>query len=289
MRFSRVSSLLAGAALAIGLGAATFVQAAPQAAGQNPAAALAEDVTAILDPGGSPRLILVEEARGVSTSRTLAIGEEYRDGWKLVAATPDSATLERGGERVTTPILGRTAAAVEEATVQMAAGGLSNSCTTSADRKLAEDMLKASTSMLGGLDISSLIGPEVMAQMEAEIAAMSPEERQLTVRMNERMASGAFNTTVMMRASLTNLPSEENLAAQSRAAGVEPPPAEIMAMMRAMSAAMPPLSPQDQAAYDELSGMMAEANRLRTTRMAQRPGPAPTRVASCSPSSGRPG
>lgn len=62
---------------------------------------LEAEVSAVLDPAGDARLLLLEDREGVKAPRTLRPGEAYADGWVLEALTSSAATLRRGADRRT--------------------------------------------------------------------------------------------------------------------------------------------------------------------------------------------
>ncbi len=105
---------------------------------------LASDVVVVLDLSGNPRVELVETDHGVANMRILAIGDDYADGWKILAVTPGSVTLQRGQAIQVVLLTGRsspTAATPATAPVAVAIGagnggidgtGLSRSATVAA-------------------------------------------------------------------------------------------------------------------------------------------------------------
>lgn len=100
--------IIAGALAALVAGGPGFAADAA-----DPLAALETGVSAVLNTDGAPRLVLVEKVAGGDSARVLRVGDEYRDGWKLVSATPTAATLRKGAQ--TREVLFKSAAAAEAA------------------------------------------------------------------------------------------------------------------------------------------------------------------------------
>lgn len=75
-------------------GAAALLLSGAALAQANPFASLPGSVTLVLSDG----LMLVEDDHGVSNSRTIKIGDEYRDGWKLEAVAAAEATFKKGNQ-----------------------------------------------------------------------------------------------------------------------------------------------------------------------------------------------
>lgn len=73
-------------------GAGALLLSATALGQADPFAALPGAVTLVLSDG----LMLVEDDHGVSNSRTVKIGDEYRDGWKLEAVSAGEATFRKG-------------------------------------------------------------------------------------------------------------------------------------------------------------------------------------------------
>lgn len=153
--------------------AAGLILAAPAVA-QDALGDLAKNVTAVINPGPDGKIMVVEEAHGASNVRSLAVGDEYAAGWKIDAIAANSVTLKKGAEARTISILGKDKGPeVAESGAPVAA------FTTAAPRPARE---RARNGLLPpGLD-------EMIAQSNAMLAAMSPEEKE---RVNRMMAEEA--------------------------------------------------------------------------------------------------
>ena len=73
----------------------------------DPLANLAADVSAVLDGGERPQILLNETDHDVNSTRTIGVGDEYRDGWKITAITSASVTLNKGRDTRTIALAGR--------------------------------------------------------------------------------------------------------------------------------------------------------------------------------------
>ncbi len=62
----------------------------------DPLAGLGGKVGAILDVTTKPHLLIVDDDHGVSDTRDLSIGDEYKEGWRLVAVAGTSFTMRKG-------------------------------------------------------------------------------------------------------------------------------------------------------------------------------------------------
>ena len=65
----------------------------------DPLAGLGGKVTAVLAISTAPRLLINENDHGVIDTRDLAVGDEYRDGWRLAAVNTTSVTMRKGEEQ----------------------------------------------------------------------------------------------------------------------------------------------------------------------------------------------
>jgi hypothetical protein len=95
------TNLALGAALAFSALGAALAQA------PDPLTNLARDATAVLGSGADARIVLTETAHGVESTRILAIGEEYLDGWTIEAVVGRSVTVKKGEQKRTFALLGR--------------------------------------------------------------------------------------------------------------------------------------------------------------------------------------
>lgn len=153
--------------------AAALLFAAPAMA-QDALADLSRNVTAVIDPGPEGKILVVEEAHGASNIRTLAIGDEYRTGWKIEAITADSVTLRKGAQSRTVAVLGKDKGPeVAEPAVPVAAFTVATP--RPGPPRAPNGLLPA------GFE-------EMIAQGNAMLAAMSPEEKE---RLNRQMAAEA--------------------------------------------------------------------------------------------------
>jgi hypothetical protein len=75
------------------------VAAGRSAAGADPLAGLGGKVTAVLAISTAPRLLINENDHGVIDTRDLAVGDEYRDGWRLASVNTTSVTMRKGEEQ----------------------------------------------------------------------------------------------------------------------------------------------------------------------------------------------
>ncbi|MDB5440880.1 MAG: hypothetical protein JWM33_3307 [Caulobacteraceae bacterium] len=98
-------AVLGGSLIAtlVGAGTLTAYAAAPAAPAPAPAQALPADLMRLAREaagvvGSGDRLSLQIKPADVPTVRTLNIGEEYADGWRLQAVTPTVATLVKAGQ-----------------------------------------------------------------------------------------------------------------------------------------------------------------------------------------------
>jgi len=96
-RAAAILALLAGAALA--------TQTSP-----DPLVNLSRETSGVFLSAEGPRLLLSEEEYGVISTRTLSIGDEYRDGWILKAMDGNLLTLTKGGVTRTIRPMGARAA-----------------------------------------------------------------------------------------------------------------------------------------------------------------------------------
>ena len=124
----------------------------PAPAGADPLATLARDVSLVLNPGKDARIELSEDDHGVVGARTLAVGDEYRDGWKITAIASGSVTLARQGVSRIVTLSGREQSAQKPA----AADGPSLAA------------VAASNAVLGGSPAS---GPEHAAAVQNAVKA----------------------------------------------------------------------------------------------------------------------
>jgi hypothetical protein len=60
---------------------------------------LSSKVAAVLDISTTPRLLINENDHGVLNTVDLAVGDEYRDGWRLASVNATSVTMRRGEEQ----------------------------------------------------------------------------------------------------------------------------------------------------------------------------------------------
>ena len=94
--------------------AAALAAIAPMAAAQPPAAdalfRLAEEVAAVTGAGPEAKLMLSETRFGVASQRTIGIGDEYLDGWRVAEIAPGAVTLTKGTARRTVALTGGKAA-----------------------------------------------------------------------------------------------------------------------------------------------------------------------------------
>ncbi len=103
--------VIGGLVLALGLtvAGASLAQPARGAAPLPPAlSALSTDVSAVLGSGHEARLLINETDHDVVSTRTVGIGEEYRDGWKVSAVSQVSVTLTKGADNRTILLSGRS-------------------------------------------------------------------------------------------------------------------------------------------------------------------------------------
>lgn len=101
---------IGGLVLALGLtlAGAALSQPARAPAPLPPAlSTLATDVSAVLVSGPEAKLLINETDHDVVSTRTVAIGEEYRDGWKVSAVSQASVTLTKGAESRSIALSGR--------------------------------------------------------------------------------------------------------------------------------------------------------------------------------------
>ena len=100
--------------------------AAIGASGADPLAHLSADVSAVLDVGKDPSLLLSESDHGVSNTRSLKVGDEYLDGWRITAIASTSVTLRKAGETQTISLSGRQATSLAAAPPPMAVAAVAS-------------------------------------------------------------------------------------------------------------------------------------------------------------------
>ncbi len=101
----RVAMVLAAAMMCASAWAASAAEAVA-----DPLASLSADAAAMLVVDGRPQLQVAETDHGVASTRTLSVGDIYRDGWKVIAIDPGTVTLTRAGETRSIDLKGRTQA-----------------------------------------------------------------------------------------------------------------------------------------------------------------------------------
>ncbi len=62
----------------------------------DPFVALPSQISAVLDAATRPRIVIVAPDHGVSTRRELAVGEIWRDGWRLASVANGKVTFRKG-------------------------------------------------------------------------------------------------------------------------------------------------------------------------------------------------
>ena len=87
---------------------ASTVSAQPPAG--DPLARLAEEVTAVTGAGRQARITLAETRFGVAAQRTIGVGDEYLDGWRVTQIVSGAVTLAKGTATRTVPLTGSKAA-----------------------------------------------------------------------------------------------------------------------------------------------------------------------------------
>jgi hypothetical protein len=129
---------------------ATIANAQPAA---DPLANISRDVSVVLNPGPSGQLLLTEDDHGVTTTRTLGVGDEYADGWRIKTITGTSVTLAKDDKVRTMAILGRRPGAVQAAPTPVPAPPISASNAGAPGRAAA-----APASSRAQLDASIAVG-----------------------------------------------------------------------------------------------------------------------------------
>src|SRR4051794_33317726 len=98
----RAERLLIAPALACAL----LAGAAQSQPAPDPLSDLGRDASAVFDPGPDGSLLLSETDHGVTATRMLKVGDDYRDGWKIEAIGARSATLSKAGQTRTVVLTG---------------------------------------------------------------------------------------------------------------------------------------------------------------------------------------
>ena len=62
----------------------------------DPLAGMGGKVGAILDVTSKPHLLIFEDDHGVTDTRDLAVGDEYKEGWRLVSVSGNAFTMGKG-------------------------------------------------------------------------------------------------------------------------------------------------------------------------------------------------
>ena len=81
--------------------------AAPAPAAGDPLADLSTDVAAVFPEGTDPHILINEQDHGVAGTRSLAVGEVFRDGWRLTFIQPGAVVLSKDGQTRTINLEGR--------------------------------------------------------------------------------------------------------------------------------------------------------------------------------------
>lgn len=86
----------------------------------DPLNGLGAKVSAVLDISTAPRLLITEAEFGVSDTSELTIGQEYRDGWRLMSVNPTSITMKKGEQQRQIALNFNTGAAQSQASASAA-------------------------------------------------------------------------------------------------------------------------------------------------------------------------
>lgn len=221
-----ISGLLLAAAL--GAGAAGQTLRAPVLD------RLREDVSAILGEGAERRLLIVEDDHGISSTRTLAIGEEYRDGWRLEAIAPGQATLRKGERLEQVPILGRRASETAQSAGVVLSGAFAAGNSVEGSRRIGMNRAGIEAAAARGdlAEVGRLGGTaaDAVAALRVSMPNVNlpaPEDAAL-VNMNGRVALAGRNANggflMFTNDNLGTFGSPDDLPTAQQALGLPNPP-----------------------------------------------------------------
>lgn len=142
--------------LVLSLGLVSAGLAAP-----DPLATISHDASGVFFSADGPRLLLSEDEYGVQSTRTLGVGDEYRDGWIVRSLDANAITLAKDTQTRRIVMLGARAPVAAPAPIPAApatvtaAFGVSNSGLNAAGKQAAiEDAINkgdpARVKALGG-------------------------------------------------------------------------------------------------------------------------------------------
>lgn len=125
-------SIYAGLAASVALTASAWAQ--------DGLARFEAEVSALLDLATAPKLLVVETDHGVFNTRTLSVGDLYRDGWRLAAVTGRNVTFVKGEERRTVDLPERLRVAEAPAAPAVSVTAPARLANSAADAKEAARM-----------------------------------------------------------------------------------------------------------------------------------------------------